>query len=132
MSGIKRADVIEEYWYSIDWDVEAIWALDLPVEEMPIDRFLWHLDVPIWPYRGVGYVITPNQVLADPVRYAEEHERLTKADLTYPLDVYFHRGRWMILDGVHRLAKAVWDDRECLAVRQVPESAVTQLVSGDT
>ena len=122
-----RAPIVEEYWYSIDWDVEAIWELDLPVQTMPVAELVWHLEVPIWPLDGVGYVITPNQVMGEPERYAEEYLRVIQADLTYPIDIFHHKGRWMILDGIHRLAKAVSQGQTVMQVRKEPRSAIRDM-----
>ena len=122
-----RPPIIEEFWYSIDWDVEAIWALDLPIEFLPTGELVWHLDVPAWPFGGRTYVITPNQVMADPVTYAEEFGRIERCDPGFPIDVTRHKGRWMILDGMHRLAKAVTKGETELRVRKVPRSAVRTL-----
>lgn len=123
----SRPPVIDEFWYSIDWDVEAIWALDLPAEDFPIAELSWHLDVPVWPYDGRTYAVTPNQVTADRVKYAEEYARIAGCDLGYPIDIVRHKGRWMILDGIHRLAKAVEGGDSRVRVRRVPRSAVRDL-----
>lgn len=122
-----RPPIIEEFWYSIDWDVEAIWALDLPIETLPTSDLIWHLDVPAWPFRGRSYVITPNQVMAEPKTYSGEFSRIERCDTAFPIDVTRHRGRWMILDGMHRLAKAVARGETELRVRKVPRSAVRTL-----
>ena len=120
--------VVQKYWYSIDWDVEALWALDLPVEDMPISELEWHLDVPIWPDEtGAPYSATPRQVLDDPVTHAVEFERINAASMRYPLEVLVHKGRVMILDGVHRLANACRSGDELVRVRRVPQDAVTRL-----
>jgi len=121
------APVIEEFWYSIDWDVEQIWALELPVIEMAIEHLVWHLDVPIWPFDGRKYTITPRQVLADPVTYHEEAARIEAADLAYAIDITRNRRRWMILDGVHRLAREYANGAEYVAVRKVPKTAIRQI-----
>lgn len=123
----RRAPIVDEYWYSIDWDVEAIWALDLPAEDFPIVELAWHLDVPIWPFDGRTYAVTPNQVMEDSARYAQEIARIAECDLAFPIDITRHKGRWMILDGIHRLAKAVAEGRARIRVRKVPRSAVRDL-----
>ena len=123
----KRHPAIDRYWYSIDWDVAAIWALELPVGSLGFDALAWHLDMPVWPGPWGPYTVTPNEVLADPVTHAGEHARILRADLAYPLDVYRHRGRWMILDGIHRLARAATLGRMEMQVREVPETAVRRL-----
>jgi hypothetical protein len=43
-----------------------------------------------------------------------------QANLAYPLDVMLRNRRWFILDGVHRLAKAVALGHEAVHVRRVP------------
>lgn len=120
--------VIRKYWYSIDWDVEALWALDLPVEVMPISELEWHMDVPIWPDEtGAPYSATPRQVLDDPGTHAVEFDRINAASMRYPLEVFAHKGRTMILDGVHRLAKSYKSGNESVRVRRVPQDAVIRL-----
>jgi len=120
--------VVQKYWYSIDWDVEALWALDLPVEDMPVSELEWHLEVPLWPdATGAPYSATPRQVLEDPAAHAAEFERINAASMRYPLEVLVHMGRVMILDGVHRLANACRSGAESVRVRRVPQDAVTRL-----
>ncbi len=123
-----RPAIISEYWYSIDWDVEELWRLDLPSERMPLAALAWHLDVPVWPDEGRRpYSVTPRQVLENPEENPTEFGRVDAASLDYPLEVFRNRDRLMILDGVHRLAKAHALGLEEVMVRHVPESAVRLL-----
>jgi hypothetical protein len=110
--------IIAQYWYAFDWDVEALWARELPAERMPIGRLEWHLDVPVWPIGEQSYQLTPRQVLKSPYRYENEYRRARAANLMFPLEITWHRRRWLILDGVHRLLKAHEDGLEELAVRK--------------
>ena len=41
-----------------------------------------------------------------PSAYPEHELRVASAELAYPLHVVRRRGRWLILDGIHRLTKA--------------------------
>lgn len=119
---------IRKYWYSIDWDVESLWRLDLPVEEIEFRELAWHLDVAVWPdEQGNPYTVTPRQVLEEAARHPTEHRRIRAASLDYPLEVFAHLGRTMILDGVHRLAKAKIAGLSTMRVRRVPEEAVTRI-----
>jgi hypothetical protein len=127
----KHDGQIAKYWYSIDWEVETLWALDLPVEQFSIALLKWHMSVPVWPDGTADYSTTPDQVLADPPRHAVEYKRIQQADLDYPIEVYFHHGRWMILDGIHRLAKAIEQGRPMMAVRIIPESEITHILAGN-
>lgn len=117
---VPRPSVVEQYWYAFDWDVEALWALDLPAEPMPFGLLEWHLDVPLWPDENRPYRITPRDVLKSPNRYALEYRRTREASLVFPLEVTWFRNRWLILDGVHRLLKAHELGQAEMVVRKVP------------
>ena len=124
-----RPEIISDYWYSIDWNVGELWNLDLPIVELPLVQLEWHLDVPVWPNEeGRPYAVTPRQVLEFPANHPTESERLRSASLAYPLEVFRNRGRLMILDGIHRLAKAHALGLEKIHVRHIPESAVRSTV----
>src|SRR5262249_29149450 len=42
-----------------------------------------------------------------PARYREHWKKAERADTAYPVHVARHRGRWVILDGYHRLLKTL-------------------------
>ena len=91
----------------ISWDRDQLWALDLPCREIELSRLRWHFELPWW--RGpdrAWFQVRPVQVLADPDRYPEHRDRLGGVDLNWPLHVLRRRGRWLIVDGIHRAAKA--------------------------
>jgi hypothetical protein len=115
-------EIIRTYWYDLDWDVGALWALDLPVEMIALGELVWHLEVPLWSRDGADYVLTPGAVLADPETHRERHQRIMDVDLGFPLHVARIKDRWLILDGIHRLAKAHAYCLEQIGVRKVPEA----------
>ena len=123
-----KPEIVERYWYSIDWDVESLWALDTPPRRQSLDALVWHLDVPVWPDpRGHPYRTTPREVLTDPILHQKEHARIAAADLKFPIEVFSHKGRLMILDGIHRLAKAYSAGAGGIMVRDVPEASVRRM-----
>lgn len=124
---MKKPEIIEKYWYSIDWDVKKLWALDLPVESFPMKELEWHMDVPVWPFEGKGYCITPREVLNDPEKYHIEYERTMKADTAFPIEIIRRDNCWMILDGIHRFLKTYKNDGTEINVRKVPEKYVVRL-----
>jgi hypothetical protein len=50
--------------------------------------------------------VRPAEVLAAPGRWPEQYERVLRANLSFPVHVMHRHGCWVLLDGVHRLAKA--------------------------
>ena len=120
--------IIEDLWYSIDWDVPTLWALDLPKTMLPMERLIWHLDVPVWPDPDdVPYRVTPRQVIENPSLHAREIARVDAADLAFPIEVILRGDDWMILDGIHRLTKAWRDGATEISARIVPDDAVRHL-----
>lgn len=121
----KLPSIIEEVGFDFDWDEKKVWALELPVEEVKIDELTWHLDIPFLFTKPNGYYdLKPSQVLENPDDFNEEYSRTINADLSFPIDVMFWRGRWVILDGLHRLMKANLQGQEEVSVRKVPNSAI--------
>lgn len=97
------------------WDRTKLYALDLPVRKIRISDLRWMLDIPLWAVDGIAFRVTPNQVLAYPDRYPEQYHRVLTSDLTFPIHVIWHNDRWTILDGVHRLLKAVIEGRASIS-----------------
>jgi hypothetical protein len=88
------------------WDSAKLQRLPHPVGTATVDGLRWHLDLPYSRHEGKPFQVTPSQVRADSARYRRHYERTMAADLHCPLALLFRNGRWVILDGVHRLLKA--------------------------
>lgn len=95
----------------VPWQLDRLWALRLPVRRLPVSEFGWLLDLPLWQRDGVRFQVTPRQVIDDPDDHPAHIDRVRAADLRYPVHVVRHGGRRVILDGFHRLAKAVLEHR---------------------
>ena len=104
----------------IDWDRERLWALDLPYRRLELEELHWHLELPWWSRGGVWFQVIPKDFLADPRAHPEHADRVANADLSYPLHVVFRRQRRLILDGIHRLAKAAM-----LGLSEIPVVTLT-------
>ena len=113
MPDVIRDALGVEPWSVQEGDVEG------PAAELPLPQFDWLLELPIWGWRGVPFQVTPNQVRADPDRYAVHYARVMWSDLDDPILVADRNGRTVVLDGFHRLLKAVIEGRtSILAIRR--------------
>ncbi len=97
--------VIKDVGFDFDWSEEKVWALDVPVEKIDIHELTWHFDIPFLWENGI-YNLKPQDVIDEPEKHKEEYERTMRADLVHPIDIMKNKGRWLILDGLHRLMKA--------------------------
>ncbi len=115
-----------------NWEEEKIWALDIPVSDMSVSELEWHLDCPFWESdEGERYTITPRQVLEKSEGTTKEQEKVEKADTTYPIDIYYNKDKWLILDGLHRLVKLYADGLKVVKVRIITEGKLPEILSDE-
>lgn len=104
------------------WQIDKLWALELPETDIPVDELAWLLVLPLWQRSGQRFQVSPSDVLARPDYYPHHVHRIDQADLTTPIHVIRRDGRWTILDGFHRLAKASRLGRQTIRAHQLSET----------
>ncbi len=92
-------------------------------------RLCWHLALPVWSTQPPQplFDLSPQAVIADPVQYAQHWSRILTADIGYPLDMFALNGRWVIMDGYHRLARCHVEGQAAISVRQHPAALLAQV-----
>jgi hypothetical protein len=109
---------LRDYVFDFLWDLDRLHALELQVRTLPVSALAVHLTLPYWRLGDEPFQLTPREVMNDPVRYTEQYQRTWRADLTYPIILCDRAGKPpMILDGVHRLLKAVLLGRTTIGVK---------------
>lgn len=84
-----------------------------------------NLDYKGWVDDG-GHPYAPNDVLRNPKQYKEDYEKITKANLKYPIIVINN----LIADGIHRITHAIMNDKKKMkAVYFTTEEAKPFLIS---
>ena len=106
-------------------DNNKLWALKVPAEDMDIDELRWILDVPFWEDAEGNIVVIPNEVINDLDRYPIHRDKLKAADTSYPIDIMRNKkGKWLTLDGLHRLVKLVMEGEHTVRVRKIPPELI--------
>jgi hypothetical protein len=118
--------IINEVGFDFDWSEEKVWALEVPTETVPIKELVWHFAIPFLWEQGV-YNLTPQEVLDEPEKHPEEYERTMNAELAYPIDIMEHKGRWLILDGLHRVMKSSILKLDTVPVRKIPRDRIPEI-----
>lgn len=116
-----------EYGFDFSWDEEEVWKLMYPMEEIDISELEWHFEIPFWDWNDGHYNLTPNQVLDAPDKYADQYERVMNSDISYPIDIMENKGRYVILDGLHRLVKCKILRMNKVNVRIIPHSEIKNI-----
>ena len=127
MKNKKLPQIIKDVGFDFGWDEAKVWVLDLPIEEMELQDLEWHFDIPFWWTKRGYYDFKPIWVIENPEKYPERVERVMSSDLQYPLDIMFWKGRWVLLDGLHRLTKAKMTGQKKVKVRKVPLEAIPKI-----
>lgn len=105
------------------WTRERLWKLDLPIRTIAVEYFEWILDLPMWRHDGVPFTLSPSEVLREPAAYSDHTGRIEAADLGIPIHITRWRGNLIVLDGLHRLAKAQSLGIPIVSAKVLPESA---------
>ncbi|HEC64309.1 MAG TPA: hypothetical protein ENI23_03345 [bacterium] len=119
-SEIEVPAEILEVGFDFPRDIDKIHALELPVEEIPVEELEWHLDLPFFWQPDEPFSLKPRDVLENPGVYKYSMGRIMSVDTSYPIDVMFWKGRWVILDGLHRFCQHFINKDVTVAVRKVP------------
>lgn len=109
-------------------DEQKLWALELPVENIDISELDYNLNLPYLEQEGTDdWNLTPQMLLDNFNNEVSHAVKVEQSDLNYPIDIYFHQGHWIILDGVHRYVKALKEGRKTINVRRVPEALLQNI-----
>lgn len=102
-----------------------LWQIEAPLQQIPLQELAHNLDICYWEKEGTDdWNLSPRACLSNPKREISHFQLIEKADLQFPIILYHHQGQWIILDGVHRFAKA-WKERKttilakCLTFEQI-------------
>ena len=127
----KLPEEIKEHGLDFHWDNQKVWSLNIPVEEMDITELEWMLDMPFWHNKDeeeINYTICPSEVIRDIHLYPFHKERMMKAKIEYPIDLMQNKhGRWVILDGVHRLINLIQQGERKVKVRRISRDLISQI-----
>jgi hypothetical protein len=119
MAEFELPSVLRGVFFTFRWNKQSLWALPTGVDVLRMTEIEWHLDLPVWSSNPPAplFDLAPRVVLENPAVHEGHWNRLHAADTTYPLDMFQQSGRWVIMDGYHRLAKLYVDGAESVRVR---------------
>ena len=121
--------IIKDVGFDFHWDSKKVWALDEPVTEMSIENLSWHFDIPFWDSEGTDvYNLKPSEVMTHPEKEPTHWKKIEDADVSHPIDIMENKGRWLILDGLHRLVKLAMRGDQIVKVRIIPKERIPEIL----
>jgi hypothetical protein len=121
-------DIIKKVGFDFDWENKKVWQLDIPITKMDVKELTWHFDIPFHWHKGGIYNLTSREIIEHPEEHKEEYERTLRANLKYPIDIMENKGKWLILDGLHRLMKAYVRGVKEVNVRIIPREKIPEIL----
>ena len=119
--------IIKDVGFDFDWSEQKVWALEIEPEEIGINELTWHFDIPFLWENGV-YNLKPQEVIDNPESHKEEYERTMRSNTSHPIDIMENKGRWLILDGLHRLMKLYTRGEKTIKVRKIPREKIPEIL----
>jgi len=107
--------VHDEKSYSVDMLIEI--TSKNKIESIPVNTLEWNMDEEVWGKDESPKKHSPSAVLESPKKYSEDRDQIKKVDLKYPILIY----KGEIIDGYHRLAKAVFEKKTKIKARIVTD-----------
>lgn len=103
-------------------DEPKLWKINIPVEKIDISEIDYNLEIPYLEQEGTNdWNLTPKMLIQNFNKEFLHAKKVNKANLKYPIEIYLHKGKWIILDGVHRFTKAVYLGHKKIKIRRVSE-----------
>ena len=103
----QKPKILTDAGYEIYCDTTKLRELDVPVVDFEIEKLIWNFDLPLWEKDGTDdWNLTPREVINKIEGSTTHQNRVTEADLQYPILLLEKNGKWLIIDGAHRLVKA--------------------------
>ncbi len=121
-------DSLREWILPVLWDRERLWQLILPRRTLPIALLRWHYTLPFWRDRDRLFQVTPQMVMTYPQCYPDQYNRIQSADTGYPIHIVRRHNRWLILDGLHRLAKLELSGSQEISAHVLKPSHVARIL----
>lgn len=125
-----KPKVLKEAGLDCFWDDLKIQAMDALITEMGIDELEWNLDLPFWEEEYIDdWNLTPRETLENPKYFPTHYKRIEGVDLSYPICITKNKaGRWFVLDGTHRLARAFLNDIKTIRVKIISNERIPEII----
>ncbi len=129
MSSKEYPQIIKDVGFDFNWDSKKVWLINEPIVDMDINELLWHFAIPFWEAQDTDdYNLTPWEFIKDTQKHTDHNQKIKKANLAFPIDIMENKGRWLILDGLHRLMKAYQQGLHKVRVRKIPRSRISEII----
>lgn len=129
----QKPQIIRDVGIGVAWDPKKVWKLNESVTEIDIEELIWHFDIPFWDKGGKNefnlteFNLIPWEVIKYPEREPIHFRKIQEADISHPIDIMENKGKWRILDGLHRLVQLYLKGDKKIKVRKIPRFRIPEI-----
>lgn len=111
-------------WFKID-EKKLHAMTDIPVEEINIWDIIYNIDIA---YREQEWTddrnLSPKMFIENIDKEHHHRKVVENADIKYPIEIYFHKWKWIIIDWVHRFTKVIIQWHKTIKVRKISDEII--------
>lgn len=104
---MPRPKILEDAGFDIYVDTSKLRDLPLDIAPIGLHELTWCFDYPVWEKDGTDdWNLTPLEVINREPGTTDHMQKVQDSSLEYPIVIIWHKDKWVIVDGIHRLVKA--------------------------
>ena len=101
-------------------DVTKLKKLLLPVVGIPLEKLMWHFDLPVWSQdRTTELNLTPWDVIQENEGSETQFIKVEQANMDTPIIVTEYQSKVVIIDGLHKVINAFLSGQKRIKAKMV-------------
>ncbi len=125
-------EILKSAGLKVTVDVTKLKKLLLPVVGIPLEKLMWHFDLPVWSQDGTKEMnLTPWDVIQENEGSETQFIKVEDANMDSPIFVTEYQSKVVIIDGLHKVVNAFLAGQKRVKAKMVsPEVLSSHDVQG--
>lgn len=113
-------EILKSAGLKVSIDVTKLKKLLLPVVGIPLEKLMWHFDLPVWSQDGTTELnLTPWDVIQENEGSETQFIKVEQANMDTPIIVTEYQSRVVIIDGLHKVVNAFLSGQKRVKAKMV-------------
>lgn len=113
-------EILKSAGLKVQVDVTKLKKLLLPVVGIPLEKLMWHFDLPVWSQDGTTELnLTPWDVIQENEGSETQFIKVEQANMDTPIIVTEYQSRVVIIDGLHKVVNAFLSGQKRVKAKMV-------------
>lgn len=118
--GSELKEILKSAGLKVQVDVAKLKKLLLPVVGIPLEKLMWHFDLPVWSQDGTTELnLTPWDVIQENEGSETQFIKVEQANMDNPIIVTEYQSKVVIIDGLHKVVNAFLSGQKRVKAKMV-------------